>query len=158
MPIYSIREVIEQAIQTERLGCQFYLHMRDRFRGNEGLHALFTSLANKEIQHEKAFLGLKEILDEDASERWEEVEGYFRALVESEFFLGADKALSAMQRIESLEEAVSFAIAFEKETLLYFYGLKDAVPEKGAIEEIINEEKNHIMWLSDFKGTLGKAR
>jgi rubrerythrin len=46
---------------------------------------------------------------------------------------------------------VQFAIGFEKETLLYFYGLLGSVKEKEIVEEIINEEKSHIKWLTAFK-------
>lgn len=158
MQDYSVHEVVEQAILTERLGRLFYLNMRDRFSGNEALCSLFTALANKEAQHEKTFAGLKEILDENASEEWAEVRGYLRAVVESEFFLGKAKALPSMQEIENEADAVDFALSFEKETLLYFIGLKDAVTEKGVIEEIINEEKNHVVWLSALKQTLVTQR
>lgn len=77
-----------------------------------------------------------------------------RAIVESEFFLGKNKSLPSMDHIKSVEDAINFAIGFEKETLLYFYGIMDAVKEKEIVEEIINEERSHIRWLSAFKGGL----
>ncbi len=76
--------------------------------------------------------------------------------MESEFFLGKNKSLPSMDRIRSVEEAVNFALGFEKETLLYFYWLRDAVKEKEVVEEIINEERSHIMWLNKFKASFKK--
>jgi hypothetical protein len=44
-----------------------------------------------------------------------------------------------------VEAAVSFAMGFEKETLLYFHSVRDVVKEKDIIDEIINEEKRNII-------------
>ena len=87
---------------------------------------------------------------------WDEVSNYLRAYVESEFFLGKGKSLPAMTKIRSVKNAVSFALGFEKETLLYFMELRTVVKEKEVVDEVINEEKSHIMWLAKFKDTLGK--
>lgn len=150
---YSIGEIIEMAVQTERLGYLFYTEMAERFAENQRLAKLFGTLALKEKRHEAVYLELKEITGEEEPEGWEEAQKYFRAFVESEFFLGSRKSLPSMQRLKTVEEAVDFALGFEKETLLYFLGLRDAVGEKDVVDEIINEEKSHIMWLNDFKAS-----
>lgn len=157
MERFSIREVIEQAVQTEKLGYQFYTDMAERFKENKGLEKLFTTLADKEIEHEKTFSGLLEIIGDVEPEGWEDVSQYMRAIVESEFFLGKNKSLPSMENIYTVEDAVNFAIGFEKETLLYFYGIKEAVKEKDVVDEIINEEKSHIRWLIAFKSNFVKG-
>lgn len=156
MEKFTIREVIEQAVQTERLGYQFYTTMTERFRKDEKLAKLFTTLAEKELRHEKTYNELKDVVGDNEPEGWEEVSQYLRAIVESEFFLGKNKSLPSMEHIKSISDAVDFALGFEKETLLYFYGVRDAVREKEIVEEVINEEKSHIMWLNAFKGTITK--
>jgi rubrerythrin len=156
MEKFSVVEVIEQAVQTEKLGYEFYMLMQERFKDNEGLCALFFTLAQKELKHEKAFSGLKEIVGDDEVDDWEQVAQYMKAIVESEFFLGKNKALPSMEHIDSVEDAVNYAINFEKETLLYFVGLRDAVRENEVVDEIINEEKSHIRWLTSFKSSLLK--
>lgn len=157
MERFSIREVIEQAVQTEKLGYQFYTSMAEKFKTNEGLTKLFTTLADKEVKHEKTFSELLEIIGDGKPEGWEDVSLYMRAVVESEFFLGKNKSLPSMENIHTVEDAVNFAIGFEKETLLYFYGIKDAVKEKDVVDEIINEEKSHIRWLFSFKSNFIKG-
>src|SRR5512139_1477589 len=119
MEKFSIREVIEQAVQTERLGYQFYTEMKDRFKHDEALVSLFTTLAQKELRHEKTFLGLKELVGGSEPEDWQEVAPYLRAIVESEFFLGKNKSLPSMESITSIDDAASYAMSFEKDTLLY---------------------------------------
>ncbi|MCX8026703.1 MAG: ferritin family protein [Thermodesulfovibrionales bacterium] len=148
---FSIREVIEQAIQTEKLGYQFYTTMSERFKKDVELNKLFMTLAEKEIQHEKTFTELLQSTGDSQEEGWDEVSLYLRAIVESEFFLGKEKSLPSMQHIKDINDAVKYAISFEKETLLYFYGIRDSVKEKEVIDEIINEEKSHIRWLVAFK-------
>lgn len=156
MEKYSISEVIEQAVQTERLGYQFYTAMADRFREDTGLKKLFETLGAKELVHEKRFSELKEITGAPEPAGWEDVSPYLRAIVESEFFLGKNKSLPALEQVKTVEDAVNFAMAFEKETLLYFHAVRDVVKEKDVVDEIINEEKSHIMWLSKFKGNFIK--
>ena len=156
MEKFSIREALEQAVQTEKLGYQFYTAMAKRFKENERLDKLFTTLAEKELRHEKTYSDLKDTVGEAEPKGWEDISQYMRAMVESEFFLGKNKALPSMNKINTIEDAVNFALGFEKETLLYFYGIRDAVREKEIVDEIINEEKSHIMWLSSFKSSILK--
>lgn len=151
MERFSIREVVEQAVRTERLGYEFYTTIAKRFEKNDALKRLFETLASKELIHEKMFLELKEMMGGQEPEAWADVSEYMRAIVESEFFLGREKSLPSLDHVKTVEDAVRFAIGFEKETLLYFYGLRDAVQEKDVVDEIINEEKSHIMWLAKFK-------
>lgn len=151
---YNINEVLEMAVQTEKVGYQFYTTMAEKFQKNSELAKLFATLASKEKAHEKTFSDLKAMVDRSGPEpvQWDEVSNYLRAFVESEFFLGKGKALPEMTHIKTAKDAVKFAMGFEKETLLYFLGLRGVVKEKEVVDEVINEEKSHIMWLSAFKG------
>jgi rubrerythrin len=154
MENYSINEVIEQAVQTEKLGYEFYVSMANRFDKDEKFRKFFETLAVKEQEHEKIFTGLKERIGDQNLEGWEEASQYLRAIVESEFFLGKNKSLPSLDHLETIYDAVRFAIGFEKETLLYFLSLKDVIKEKDLLNKIINEEKEHIVWLSDFRKSL----
>jgi len=102
------------------------------------------------------FLELRDMMGGEEPEAWADVSEYMRAIVESEFFLGREKSLPSLDHLKTVEDAVRFAMGFEKETLLYFYGLRDAVQEKDVVDEIINEEKSHIMWLAKFKDSFIK--
>jgi len=150
---YSIGEVIEQAIQTEQLGYNFYSMMADRFKANLDLKKLFDTLSQKEIQHKAVFEALKKTIPTSISdpEGWEDVTLYLRAIVESEFFLGKHKSLPLMQHIKTISDAVRFAIGFEKETLLYFLAVRHIVDQKEMVDQIIDEERSHIRWLITFK-------
>ncbi len=77
MERFSIREIIEQAVRTEKLGYEFYTEMARRFEEDEGLRKLFEMLAVKELRHEKTFSELKEIVGDEEPEGWEVVSQYF---------------------------------------------------------------------------------
>ncbi len=149
---YNINEVMEMAVRTEQLGYQFYTSIAEKFAKDESLVSLFTKLASKEKVHEKTFSELKNMVAKSGPEpvEWEEVSNYMRAFVESEFFLGKGKSLPSMDNITTVKDAVKFALGFEKETLLYFMELRKIVKEKEVMDEVINEEKSHIMWLATF--------
>ena len=155
---YSIDEIMEMAIQTEILGYQFYTGMAEKFKKDDGLVKLFSTLATKEKTHEKTFKGLKESVAKTGMEpvQWEEVSNYMRAFVESKFFLGRDKALPSLTHIKTVNDAVKFALGFEKETLLYFMELRSIVKEKEVVDEVINEEKSHIRWLDSYRAGLAQ--
>ncbi|MBS1242624.1 MAG: hypothetical protein H6R44_379 [Nitrospirae bacterium] len=150
---YNITEIMEMAVQTERLGYQFYTSIAEKFKKDAELVKLFTTLASKEKNHEKTFGELKDMVAKSGPEpvEWGEVTNYMRAFVESEFFLGKSKSLPSMDHLKSVKDAVKFALGFEKETLLYFMEMRKIVKEKEVMDEVINEEKSHIMWLAAFK-------
>ncbi len=151
MTLFALSEVIEEAIQTEKLGYQFYTSMAQKFKDNGDLRDLFNTLAGKELGHEKKFLEMRDKAHMADMVDWQEVSKYLRAIVESEFFLGKGKSLPSLDSVRTADEAVRYALSFEKETLLYFHVLRDAVMEKNAVDEIIAEERSHIVWLSNFR-------
>ncbi len=151
MEKYSVYEVVEQAIQTEKLGSEFYTEMARRFQSNRELTKLFETLSVKEQMHEKTFQELKSGMEDNKPDYGEEASQYLRAVVESEFFLGRGKSLPALESVRTAIEAVFFAIGFEKETLLYYHTMSEAVKEKDVMDKIINEERSHIVWLNKLK-------
>jgi rubrerythrin len=156
MENYSIREIIEQAIQTEKLGYGFYSEMAERYGENETMKGLFETLAGQEMKHEKMFSALKEKTGDELIENWEEASKYLRAIVESEYFLGKGKSLTSLEHLKSEMDIIKYAIRFEKETLLYYHSLRDIVNDKETIDVLIREEKSHIVWLNDCRKSISK--
>ncbi len=156
MTDFSVQEVLEMAIQTEKLGAEFYSTIAEKFQDKEDLKTLFEMLAVKEKEHEKIFHAIMEKSDSinKLSDNWEEAAKYMRAIVESEFFLGDNKALPDFSYLETVRDAVNYAITFEKVTLLYYLELRNIVNDKEALNDLINEEKKHIVWLSDYRNQL----
>ncbi|MEW6052419.1 MAG: ferritin family protein [Nitrospirota bacterium] len=151
MVTFSVREIVEQAVQAEKLGNEFYTEMAKKFHDNSELKKLFDLLAAHELRHGASFSGLEKTLQDTSPEGWDEVAQYLRAIVDSEFFLGTDKCLPSLEHVKTAAEAIDFALCFERETLLYYYTLRESVKEKEVIDAIIKEEKSHIVWLNNLK-------
>ena len=147
-------EVVEQAVQTEKLGSEFYSEMAQRFQSNDELKKLFETLSVKEQMHEKTFQELKSGMKDDKLDYGEEASQYLRAVVDSEFFLGSGKLRPALESVSNAIEAVFFAIGFEKETLLYYYAISEAIKGDDVINKIISEERSHIVQLNKLKAEL----
>jgi rubrerythrin len=151
MAKFSVREVVEQAVQTEKIGREFYYSMAKKFHDNHELKELFEVLASQELKHEKIFTELEKQIRDGEPEGWDEISLYLNALVDAEFFLGRDKSLSAVKSVKTAAEAIKFALGFERETLLYYHGLRETIKEKDIVDEIIKEEKRHIVWLNNLR-------
>lgn len=151
MITFSLREVVEQAIQTERLGEEFYTRMAERFHDNSELKKLFELLASHETRHGASFSQMREKIRDEQPEGWDEVTQYLKAVVDSEFFLGKDKCLPSLEHVGTALEAIDFALCFERETLLYYHTLREALKDKAIVDDIIREEKSHIVWLNNLR-------
>lgn len=154
MERFSVSEIIELAVQTEKLGHEFYDFMSKKYKDDEEISRLLSTLAAQEVLHQRRFSKLKETVEDDITDDHETVEQYLRALVESRFFLGPGKSLSDLEHLRSAQDVLKYALGFEKETLLYYLGLRDIVSGKDVIDAIIDEEKNHIRLLSRMKKQL----
>jgi rubrerythrin len=161
MPItYSATEVMEMAVDTEKGGELFYKTVAAQSK-DERLKNLFLYLAGEEKKHINVFVNIAKtvkISPDEMPADWEEVSLYLKAITESRYFLGEDKALSAAKSAQTTEQAVNTALAFEKETLVFYLEALDMMPaaNRPAVEALIREERAHIRKLTGFLQTCGK--
>lgn len=160
MPVYSINEVIEFAVQIERNGYAFYHEASKRKDLDAKAREFIVFLRDAELDHEKTFLSLRgetEMDDLELTSDWEMVSEYLRTIVESRIFTTEDSAIKKATGAKDILEVVNNAIAFEKDTLLYFHAINDGISNpktKQVLRRIINEEVSHVLKLNDFKKTL----
>lgn len=157
---FSMQEVIEMAIATERSGQAFYQTASKLARENN-LKELFQYLAEEEKKHLKTFQNLYNTLKEKPEitpYNWEEAKLYLEALVDSEFFSSPEKAINLAKEAKDELEVIYAAIDFEKDTLLFFYQILEMIkPQKHElVKKIIEEEKRHIQRLSTVKSKLSE--
>ncbi len=157
-PFFSGEEIIGMAVKTEETGYAFYQQAGEN-ASTKKLKDLFGFLAKEELKHKETFLGLKDVIGEKAQGvpvDWDELSLYIKAMTDSSLFLGGDKNINLAVKASNEKETVDFAMKFEKDTLLFFYELKDLVKtvNKPVIEKIISEEKEHIKKLAEMKKAL----
>jgi len=155
--IFAGSEVVELGIQIERNGLDFYSTLAKQTK-NESARGLFQYLANEEEKHIKAFQGIL-----DKNEKYEpqglDADDYFaymNALAEEYVFTKENKGKEIAKKIKSDKEAVDIGIGFEKDSIIFYEGIKKVVPEFDykILDELIMQEQNHLRQLSDLKKKL----
>lgn len=146
---FNADEIFEMAEQMERNGEKFYKSAAATI-DDEAHKKLLLELAAMEVDHEKTFKAMRS--DLKAAEKSATVfdpEGeaalYLRALVDTRVFFEKKVDVSSMEKI------LKAAIEAEKDSIVFYLGMKNAVPEKfgqDRIEGIIKEEMGHIRLLS----------
>jgi rubrerythrin len=146
---FNADEIFEMAEQIERNGAKFY---RDAAKGiSDASHKkLVMDLAAMEDQHEKTFKALRSSLTSSAKtatvfDPQNEAVLYLKALADTRVFFEKEIDTTSMKGI------LKAAIEAEKESIVFYLGMKDAVPDqmgKKRLDDIIKEEMSHIRLLS----------
>ncbi len=146
---FNADEIFEIAEQIERNGAKFYRSAAKNIE-DENKKRLLVHLAEMEDEHGLTFKTMREQLSEDEKtmtrfDPEDETSGYLRALADTRVFY--EKEVDA----SSFEEILKNAIAAEKESIVFYLGMKDVVPVNlgnDKLDEIIKEEMSHIRLLS----------
>lgn len=154
---FNANEVFVMAEQMERNGARFYRNAAEKVSDEESRKFL-NGLAAMEDQHEKTFIAMKAELTE--KEKQETVfdpagEGilYLHALADTRVFFKKEIDLTSMEGI------LKSAIEAEKDSIIFYLGMKAAVPVhlgKDRLENIIQEEMGHVRLLSNKLAALKK--
>ena len=155
----NVDEVFEMAEQMEIDGAAYYRRAAQHVKNMEAV-SMFTSLALMEDQHVKTFTDLRSKVQSNPPVNVDpdgEAANYIRSLVEGRVFSKDEDFWVTLSEKESMEQILKLAIGKEKDSILFYLGLKDLVPAEWGKEEmdhIIDEEKNHVTVLSRILASL----
>ena len=146
---FNADEIFAIAEQIERNGANFYRMVAENITDVDK-KKLLIQLAEMEDDHEKTFKNLRAELGENERvmttfDPEGESESYLRALADTRVFY--EKEVDT----NSLKEIFKTAITAEKDSIVFYLGMKDVVPShmgKQKLDGIIQEEMNHIKLLS----------
>lgn len=155
---FSADEIFEMAIRIEQNGAKFY-RKASKNQSDKLNREMLEKLAVMEDHHKLTFETLKKTLSdaekiETVFDPNNESSQYLAAMVDSHGGEGSPDAADALTGEESIKEIINIAINLEKESILFYIGLKDFVPPKygqDKIDKIINEERRHIIQLNSFR-------
>ncbi|MGQ9521402.1 MAG: ferritin-like domain-containing protein [Anaerolineae bacterium] len=147
------------ALRIEQTGETFYTGVARKVEDPQ-LRTVLEDLAVQEQRHYNAFMKLSGYVSEPPShsqQEWEAYVQYLQVAIDNAIFAGPDKALALAESIADPQEALRMALGFEKDTLLFYYDLREMMREadRPIVNEIIREEKAHVRRLA---GLLGGAR
>ncbi|MBN1832468.1 MAG: ferritin family protein [Deltaproteobacteria bacterium] len=157
---FNVDEIFEMAEQIERNGARFYRKIAEGSPKGD-VRNLFLQFAEMEEEHEKIFISMRaELSDKDKKSTLFDPEGesaqYLRALADLRVFDGsADEDFAFFENLaeeEKMKRAFRAAIDLEKESIVFYQGMKEFVPEslgKDKIDDIIKEEMQHVRILSN---------
>lgn len=156
MAVFTAAEAINMALRIEQNGEAFYRGIAEKFQ-DPALKATMEDLAIQEQRHYQAFMKLSGYVMEPPShsvQDWEEYTQYLQAAIDNAIFAGPDKALAMAKSVANVQEALQMALGFEKDTLLFYYDLRELMrePDRPLVNEIIREEKAHVRRLSALLG------
>lgn len=147
----SAFDVLEIAEKIERNGAKFYRRAAGLIKDPD-ISTLFVNLAQWESRHIEVFRQMKERL---SRQRWEQGELVPQriGLPESQVMAGLavfgvqpDPA-DELRGHETKADVLRMALEKEKDSIVYYAGLKDFVADqtdKDLIDEVIEEEKKHV--------------
>ncbi|MFO7698898.1 MAG: ferritin family protein [Anaerolineae bacterium] len=149
MSVIPAQMVLQWALEIERNGESFYRSVAAVAQDRE-VKTLFQDLAYQEERHYRTF---ERMLAKAPETSADVVTANYREFLQNALsgaLIGPDKGMERAKQAQTEEQALRAAMAFEKDTLLFFYELADAVPadQTAAIRAIIDEEREHLRQLS----------
>ncbi|MBN2401291.1 MAG: ferritin family protein [Spirochaetes bacterium] len=154
---FNADEIFRIAEQIEQNGADFYKNASEKVSDSR-YKKLLSDLSSMEIDHYNTFKSMHSSLSDKEKEPtvfdpMNESVLYLKALADTQVFYKKQIDISSIEKI--LVEALSM----EKDSIVFYVGIKDLVPErmgKDKIENIINEEKKHIRILAKELSALEK--
>ena len=152
---FNAFEIFEMAEQIERNGVKFYRKAAEGISDRDARQMLLE-LADMEAEHEKTFTDMRKQLSEEARELRvfdpeNEMALYLQVMASGHVFDLRKDPSEQLSGTETVEDILKLAINAEKDSIVFYLGLKDFVPVKAGkdkVEAIIKEEMSHIAVLN----------
>ncbi|MFO7554300.1 MAG: ferritin family protein [Desulfobacterales bacterium] len=155
--VFNADEIFEMAIRIENNGAAFYRKAAS-LQSDTKNQKFLENLANMEDQHQKIFTEMRTILTDKEKgpkvfDPYDEVSQYLAAMADTMGGEGSPSVADSLTGDEALEEILHIAVGLEKDSILFYLGIKDLIPHKSGqnrIDEIIKEERRHVVQLSNL--------
>jgi rubrerythrin len=152
MAVFTAAEALNMALRIEQNGEVFYTTAARKSEDAQ-VKTLLEDLAVQEQRHFRAFQKLSQAVGEPPSlsaPEWDQYDQYVQAALRNALFEGPETALAAAEGVEGERDTLQMALGFEKDTLLFFYDLRDLMrgADREIVDEIIREEKSHLRRLA----------
>jgi len=155
--IFSASEVLELGIQIEKNGRDFYAALAAKVYNPAAIEK-FKFLSAEEERHIKVFEKIMEKTQQYQPQGLDadEYMAYMNTLASEHVFTQKDKGAEFAKKVKNEKEAIDLGIGFEKDSIVFYTGMKRVVPEYDAkiIDELIEQEELHLKLLTDLKSDL----
>ena len=154
MAVFADAHALGMAVKIEENGAAFYRAARDK-SGDPEIQELFADLEAREEAHRGVFeemaKGVKPVPEPSRSDVGDYA-SFLEVALDHAVFSGPDKAVRMAEEAGDRAAVLRAAMGFEKDTMLFYYDLREMVDEKDreVITDIIREEKQHLRRLADM--------
>jgi len=154
MILFSIREILDMAIQIEHNGETVYREAIGKISQPE-LASILRWMADEEVKHAQWFSNLKREVETNTANPFMEEMGreLFNELLGKKSF--SHKEVN-FYKIRQIDDLIAIFIEFENDTVLVYEMLEPFIEDQSTLAElqkIINEENKHIEQLQQFSGS-----
>ena len=147
---FNADEVFEMAEEIERNGAKFYREAAGKATSQD-VKTMFLNLAGMEDSHLQTFQAMRKELkarekEPTSFDPFDEASLYLQTLADGKGSEGMRAPMIKLTGRESMQEILEIAIGAEKNSVLFYVGLKGMVPAgagRDKIEAIIREEVRH---------------
>ncbi len=148
---FNADEIFEIAERIEKNGARFYRKAVEN-TSDDKAKKMFLELADMEDEHEKTFADMRKDLrsSEKQPARFDpedEAAAYLQAFADGHIFDVKADPCDMLTGSESVVEILKMAIGMEKDSVVFYLGVKEMVPAgagRDKIDHIIGEERKHI--------------
>lgn len=152
---FNADEIYEMAEQIERNGAKFYKEAADKCSDAE-VKKMLLDFSAMEEGHVAIFQKMRQELGEDekAESTYDpdnQAMMYLKTMADSRGTEGKAGRNQKLSGDETMEEIIKIALKAEKESVVFYVGLKDLVSEKAGkdkVDAVIHEELLHIAMLN----------
>ncbi len=152
---FNADEIFEMAEEMERNGAQFYREAAKNATDKRTKQVLLD-MAAMEDGHLSTFQEMRKQLSgkekaETVFDPYNESVLYLQTMADSRGYEGKISPTEKLTGSEKIEDIFKIAIDAEKNSVVFYVGLKDLVPDragKDKVEAIIKEEMGHIATLN----------
>lgn len=162
MPVtFNADEVFEMAEQIERNGAKFYREAATKTADRQ-VKDMFLRLAAMEDGHLRTFQQMRTTLSDQEKggttfDPQGEASMYLQAMADERGFEGMRGRNVKLTGKESTRELLEIAINAERNSILYYVGLKEMIPTEAGrekVDAIIREEVSHAADLRRYLAAL----
>ena len=158
--VFNIDEIFEIAEQIERNGAKFYRKAAESF--DDDAKDMLIGLAEMEDTHEKVFSKMREDFKKEKklAESFDpdgEAVLYLRAIADGYVFKFNEDPSEKLKGSETMEDILKISIGLENDSIAFYTGIREAVPDKlgkEKIAHIISEEMGHVTTLKEKLASL----
>jgi rubrerythrin len=152
---FNAGEVFQIAVDIKENAIAFYEKAGEAMDDAE-VKKLFAALAEEEKEHRRKLLEMRakfppQTLSPNVNDPQNELDAYLKAMADDHVFGSCDSLNMQMGKIKHTGDALRLAMRFEKDSLVFFFGLQDATCEgkdRDLLSFLMKEEHGHIQQLS----------